>query len=440
MLLERGAGSHGWRMLLGLSAAELFSWGIVYYSFAVMVRPIEAELGWSRTQVTGAFSLALLVSGLAAVPVGHWLDARGPRALMTAGSALGALLFFALSRVETLPAFYAVWLGLGLVMAMVLYEPAFAVVATWFDRERDRALTILTLFGGLASTFLVPLTAWLVETRGWRGAAARLALLLGATTIPLHALFLRAGPPAVGRRVDGERDTPGPPPAPAVGGLAEAVAEGRFWRLTGAFALASVAAAAIGVHLVSYLTSAGVSPGRAAAALAGIGLMQLPGRLAFGSVRRRLSWPWAGAAIFALQALAALVLLRATAPALLAIFVCLFGLANGAATLLRASGFAEIFGPARYGRVSGLATLFATLGRAAGPVAASVMALAWGYGITFVALATLLVAGAGLLVVPSLAAGRTNGNQDMLISLCQPPSSTSAGSRGSSRRWATKPG
>ena len=70
--------------------------------------------------------------------------------------------------VESLPAFYAVWMGLGVAMAMVLYEPAFAVVATWFVRHRDRALTVLTVFGGLASTVVVPLATWLLERQGWR--------------------------------------------------------------------------------------------------------------------------------------------------------------------------------------------------------------------------------------------------------------------------------
>jgi len=384
-------------MLLGLSTAELFSWGILYYSFSVMVRPIEVELGWSRTQVTGGFSLALLVSGLAAVPVGHWLDARGPRGLMTIGSLLGSLSLFALSRVRTLAAFYAVWVALGLAMAMVLYEPAFAVVATWFERERDRALTVLTVFGGLASTLLVPLATGLVVACGWRAAAARLALLLALTTVPLHALFVRRAPAASGPPA--ERGPAGP--VSSDGGLRQAASEGRLWRLTAAFALAGAAMAAVSVHLIPYLTVSGLSPATAAAALGGIGLMQLPGRLASGPVRRRLSWPWAAGAVLAVQAVAALVLARSASLAALAAFVCLFGLGNGAATILRAAGLAEMFGPARYGRVSGLAALFATLGRAAGPVAASALVAAGGYRLAFGTLAVLLAVGAALLLGPA---------------------------------------
>jgi hypothetical protein len=80
-------------MLAGLSVAEMISWGVLYYSFSVFVRPIEAELGWSRTEVMGGFSLALLVSGVAAVPVGHWVDRHGARGLMKSGRGPSGMFF-----------------------------------------------------------------------------------------------------------------------------------------------------------------------------------------------------------------------------------------------------------------------------------------------------------------------------------------------------------
>jgi MFS family permease len=67
--------------------------------------------------------------------VGRWLDRHGPRLLMTVGSALAALLVAAWAPVPSRLAFLLIWSGIGLVMATVLYEPAFAVVATWFRRS-----------------------------------------------------------------------------------------------------------------------------------------------------------------------------------------------------------------------------------------------------------------------------------------------------------------
>jgi MFS family permease len=72
-------------------------------------------------------------------------------------------------------------------MATVLYEPAFAVIAVWFDRRRARALTALTLIAGFSSTVFLPPAAWLVQTQGWRSALASLGVILAIGTIPAHA-------------------------------------------------------------------------------------------------------------------------------------------------------------------------------------------------------------------------------------------------------------
>jgi MFS family permease len=391
-------------MLIGLSTAQTLSWGIVYYCFSVFIQPIELEMGWTRTQVTGAFSLALLVSGLAAVPVGHWLDAHGARGLMTCGSVLGSLLLATFATIQSLEGLYAVWFGLGAVMAMVLYEPAFAVVATWFVRHRDRALTVLTLFGGLASTVMVPIATWLVQRQGWRGAALSLAALLACTTIPLHALLLRKDPASLGLRPDG--DDPAvvggqePPPAESAG-FGAVLKEPRFRALTAALALASLVTVAAGVHLIPYLTGEGTSAATAALVLGLTGLMQLPGRLIFGPVRRHLGWQWMAAAVFVSQALALMVLALMPSRPGLVLFVCLFGVSNGIVTLVRASTLAELYGRERYGRVGGIVSLFNTVGRAGGPFLTSLLYVEFGsYGYAFISLVVLLLLATALVLTP----------------------------------------
>ena len=116
---DAARGFYGWPMLAGLSLAQVVSWGVLFYSFAVFVRPIEAETGWTRSQVTGAFSVALLVSGVASVVVGHWLDARGARGLMTAGSVAGCVVLMATSALLHSAAF---WLGRTESAGRQLYE------------------------------------------------------------------------------------------------------------------------------------------------------------------------------------------------------------------------------------------------------------------------------------------------------------------------------
>jgi MFS family permease len=172
-----------------LAVTETTSYGVLAYAFGVFLAPMQQDLGWSPTALTGAYTLAIVVSGVAAIPVGRWLDRHGARVLMTAGSAAATLLVLAWAHVTDLATFYGIWVGIGVVMAAVLYEPAFAVIATWFgDRaERTRALLALTVIAGFASVIYVPLAGWLIETRGWRDALMALAVLLVPLTIVPNA-------------------------------------------------------------------------------------------------------------------------------------------------------------------------------------------------------------------------------------------------------------
>jgi MFS family permease len=188
--------SRAWAIVGALSVTETVSWGILYYAFAVFLVPMQRDLGLSAAQLTGAFSVALLVSAVAGIAVGRFLDRRSPRALMTAGSVAGALLVLAWSQVQGLAAFYGLWVTIGVVMAMVLYEPAFTVLAKHFPQtvERRRAMTAMTLVAALASFIVLPLSQALIDGHGWRDALIVLAVVLEAVTVPLHALVLRPAP------------------------------------------------------------------------------------------------------------------------------------------------------------------------------------------------------------------------------------------------------
>ena len=396
---------YGWVILLALAFGQVTSWGILYYAFSVFVGPMGAELGWSRAALTGAFSLALLVSGVAGVGVGRWVDRHGPRLLMTAGSIAAALLVLAWAQVRSLPAFYAVFAGLGLTMAMVLYEPTFAAVATWFVRGRSRALTILTFVGGFASVVYIPLIAWLVGNYGWRAALVALAALLALLTIPPHALVLRRRPEDLGLLPDGAAA-----PGGAAGALAPAAASvptgvairSRSFRwLSIGFCLAFFANVAATVHLIPYLTDRGFSATFAASAAGLIGLLALPGRVIFTPLGGRVPRRFIAAAIFAVQTVGLIVLVTTNSTAGVFGFVVLFGLGFGAITPARAALVAELYGRANYGSISGLLALFVTGARALAPVAAGLLYGAFGgYGPVFWLLIGIaaLASGAVLLI------------------------------------------
>jgi MFS family permease len=252
---------YGWVVVGTLATTETISWGILYYAFAAFLVPMQQELDWSTAALTGAYSLALLVSGLAAMPVGRWIDRHGPRLLMTLGSIGGTFLLLAWSRTDSLPAFYALWIVMGAVMAATLYEPAFVVVATWFRRLRSRALLLLTFVAGFASTVFLPVATLLIEQLGWRQALVVLAVFLAVTTIPAHALILRRRPEDLGLLPDGDQHPKGAPAAAnfLIEGVPvrQALREHVFWWLTAAFFLGMLSSVAVGIHLIPFLLADG---------------------------------------------------------------------------------------------------------------------------------------------------------------------------------------
>jgi len=358
---------------------------------------MEADLGWSRVEITGAFSVGMGVAALAALPVGRWIDRHGARALMTTGSCLATVLLLAWSRIESLSALYAVWCLMGAALAATLYEPAFAAVVGWFaTRGRDKALLTVTLAGALASTVFMPLEAWLVARLGWRGALVALAVTLAVITIPLHAFVLRPAPRRAPPAPGAERAESRVPGLTLRASARTAV----FWVLLAAFFVANFATNAVTVHLIPYLSDRGYSPTVAAMMIGWMGAMQLPARLLFAPVASRFGHRAVTGVIFLVQALSLAQLALAGELPTLVPMVVMLGAANGMATLARATIVAEIFGPRHYGSISGAVALGANGARAVAPVGAALLMVALGgYARVFwLMAAALVVAGLGVMI------------------------------------------
>src|SRR4029077_7933700 len=129
---------------------QLITWGLVYYTFSLFVVPMEKELGWSRNEMFGALSAGLLVAGLSSIPVGAWIDRGHARLLMTAGSALAAVLMLAWSQVHSAALFFVIWIAVCACQSVTLYEPAFAVITRVYGPRFRQAIMIMTFVGGLA--------------------------------------------------------------------------------------------------------------------------------------------------------------------------------------------------------------------------------------------------------------------------------------------------
>ncbi|TDC77828.1 MFS transporter [Streptomyces hainanensis] len=375
-------------VLPALCLTSITSWGILYYAFPVLLSDITADTGWSGSACTAAFSAALLVSAGVGIPVGRLIDRRGPRAVMTGGSVLGAVAVLGLAAAPNLAVFAVAWLAVGVSMAATLYQPAFAAVARWWGPRRVRALTAITLAGGLASTVFAPLTAALAGPFGWRGSYLVLAGVLAAVTVLPHWLALRA-------------PWPEPPEAGAAHAGGGNVARSRpFVLLATALTLSGCVVFSGVIALVPLLTERGLSASTAAWALGLGGAGQTLGRALYAVLARRTGTVPRTVVLIALGGVTTLALGLVPGPAwLLVVVAVLAGMVRGNVTLLQATAVPDRWGSAAYGRLSALLAAPVTVVGALTPFATAALAgPLGGYPRLFAWLAVLSVLAAALAV------------------------------------------
>lgn len=386
-----------WGIAGALSITQTLVYGTMYYAYGVVTVPMERDLGLDRAQTSAAFSLGLLLAGLASPWTGRIVDRHGGRTLMAVGSLAGFGAMLAWSTVDGWIALMAVQAAIGVVMAATSYEVAFAVVARWFAPKPMRALLLVTTVAGFASTIFVPLTVSWVERFGWRDALVLLSFATLATA-PLHALVLRARP--VRRRSDrtkdddasgahdGDDDRGGDrQDSHARGEGNGARARRTFWSLAIGFTLDRMVLVAVGVHAVPLLLERALSPATVAAVAGSIGAMQVLGRWLFAPAAAKMSLQRLAEATYLLRALSLFALLVPVGAAGPWIFAVSFGIANGASTLARAGLIAERFDARWYGRISGRMNAITAVPQTMAPLGVGAMHVAFkGYDVAVVVL------------------------------------------------------
>lgn len=339
-------------------------YGVLFYAYGVLLVPMERDLGWSRSFLTGALSAALVVGALLTVVFGRWLDRHEPRPLLLTGAFASVVLVASWGAARGQAMFLAVWVLLGACQAILFYEPAFTVLTKWFDgAARHRALTAVTLLAGLASTIFGPLTAALERELGWRGAVFVLAALLAVLTLPTFAVGLHA-PPGAQRVIQPSGSSVAP---------RQAFTDRRFWLVTGAYVLSAVTGYAVAVLLVAFLRGErGLGAGQAALALGSVGLVQVAGRSVFTRLCARRDAIELGTWVMVAKGLGIAALLALPTPAGVVLFVTVYGAANGLSTLTRATTVAELYGADHYGSISAVVASVSALVGAVAPFAAAV--------------------------------------------------------------------
>jgi MFS family permease len=392
---ERATGREEWRaswFIVLVSSLGIGVSQIHFLSFGFLMKPIEAETGWSRGDISAATLIFSLLLAISSPIAGRLIDRGSERRIGIPAIIAYCLLLASLSQAGS-----SIWLWWGIWAAIACISP-FASLLFWttvtarrFDKQRGLALAITLSGSGIGMTLMPIMTHFLVESSGWQGAYLTFGLIGGAIVLPL-AYFALDRPTLPGARGGAASQAKLP--------WGELLRSPPFLKLTFAGVVMSMMSATLAVHFVPMQLARGIEPATAAAATGLVGIGAILGRLIIGVLLDRSKGPLVGAITYALPVLPCILLLGVgPIPALALVIGFLFGLASGSETDVLSYFIARYFGVARYGVVFG--ACFGIVGAAAGvgPWLAGLAYDATGnYTIVFGALMPLAVLAAMALV------------------------------------------
>jgi MFS family permease len=340
-------------IIAALGTTQTLAWASSYYLPAILADPIARDLGVSSNWIFTAFSAALVISALIGPRVGRQIDLVGGRSVLSMSNLVLAAGLVLLGFTTSIPMLIAAWLLLGVGMGAGLYDAAFAALGRIYADAARRSITGITLIAGFASTVGWPLSAWGLETIGWRNtcfAWAAAHILIG---LPINWLIL-----------------------PAVKGAKAAVAaavkphipiDRTLIVLAFVFAAAWNVTGAMAAHLPRIMEAAGATSAQAVFAGALIGPSQVAARIFEASFLSRYH-PLVSTRLACITHPIGAAILGLAGGGAASVFALFHGSGNGILTIARGTLPLSIFGPENYGYRLGIIGAPARMAQAAAPL------------------------------------------------------------------------
>ena len=409
---------YGWWVVWVGFIINAFGVGTFFYGFSTFFNPLMVEFGWSRTLLSGVFSLSRLEGGIEG-PIAGWLTDRfGARKMLFAGVTVTGIGFILLYLVDSPLSLYIIFGIVAMGFNIGYVHATGAAVAKWFIRKRSRALSFLITGNGVGGAVFVPVIAWLIVQYGWRLAA----VIIGAATlvIPLPlSLLIRSTPEDMGLRPDGEpRKSTGlasdaeqgfgkaPPddedPEDISFTVREAMRTRAFWVYAASMTLRACILSSIVVHQIPHLMDIGIPYQTASNVLGLMVLMSIPGRFVFGWLGDRFDKQKLLFLLCILQGVGIFIFINASTLTLLYLFVVVYGLGYGGVIPLTFALRADLFGRKNYATIAGITMSLTVVGTVSAPLLAGYLYdVTQSYSLAFYSFIVLiLLSGVCFLMIP----------------------------------------
>jgi MFS family permease len=404
---------YGWYIVgVGFLANVASSFALAS-TMSIFLKPLTADLGISR----GVFSLLRsgegIIAACVAPLVGTLVDRYGGRGLMVAGTAIVAVGYFLLSRINSFAEFAGIRLSLvTLGDVMMGYMVVNVIIAQWFVRHRGRAMAIASMGVGFAKVCMPVVAASLILWLGWRQTWFAFGLITLALLLLPALLIIRRSPEAMGLSPDGlagslsaseDKAKITAARAAETGDQdtewtrAEAARTTAFWLLVVTFGISSIGVTGLNLHVYSYVTDLGYSGVIAATVMSIIASMQLASPLAWGILAERIGTRYAATLRFVIQAIGLAIAI--TAGNLFSLYggFLLYGVGLGGNMILPDILWADYFGRRSLGKIRGLGLLVSQFLAAIGPpFFGFLFDITGGYGLSFAIFGSILMISAVL--------------------------------------------
>ena len=358
------------QIVIPFAIIETIVWAAYFYSFPALLPTWETSLGFSRTVLTGAFTISLIVSALCAPLIGRLIDKGFGKQVFSGGTILAVIMLLLLSEVTKVWQFYAVWFGLGIAMSGSLYEACFAIITHSLGGNAKRAITIVTLIAGFAGKISFPSSHFLIENFGWRWAIIVFGCVVGLICTPLVIYSTQHAKQQ--SKVNASKTSL------KIFTVLGSLSKSSFWLIGITFTLLAFNHGIILSHILPILFERGLSTSFAILVASLIGPMQVIGRFIMLVLEKKISTLTICLVCFSSIFIAGWSLYFTNIIVVIVfLFVITQGCGYGVLSIIRPTVISEILGRKDFGVISGMLATGFVLGSAMGPILGSII---WEYG------------------------------------------------------------